>query len=482
MRGYGILASYAWLFAGIMRISEPLLAILSATVLYYMGLLQPFSLAKVLAIYGGVLLVLVFPIFGLYRSWRGESLLLEMRNIIGAWIIIALLFNGLILLLADPVQFEILWPLGAFRLKGFWLWVILSCLTICILRGSIRIFLRYLRKKGWNQRNAVIVGAGEMGVNLAVNLKNSSWIGVNIMGFYDDYKEKGSQIRIAEEYSLPVLGNIQECINNVIKEHPHMVIIALPMRLEEKISEVVWALGLSGISVFLVPDLFAFGLQKARLRQWGDVPIMAFNLFPGWKRIFDMFFASFIIVLTSPIFLIIMGLIKQEDGGPIFYRHKRIGECGQPFGCLKFRTMHVDADKRLKEILAGNPEIRQEWERTYKLKDDPRVTRIGRFLRKTSLDELPQFINVLMGEMSVVGARPVVSDELTRYYKDTALTYCAMKPGITGPWQAGKRSDVEDYDERVGLDRWYILNSSIWLDFQIILKTVFKMFTGKGAY
>jgi lipopolysaccharide/colanic/teichoic acid biosynthesis glycosyltransferase len=176
-------------------------------------------------------------------------------------------------------------------------------------------------------------------------------------------------------------------------------------------------------------------------------------------------------------------LIKLGDGGPVLYAHERITSRGRKFKCLKFRTMRVGADQELAALLADDPALREEWEKHFKLKDDPRVTRIGRFLRHASLDEFPQFINVLKGDMSVVGARPIVGRELREYYKnDSAGLYCSMKPGVTGPWQVGKRSDTDDYDERVRLDDWYILNSSLWTDVKIIVKTVAALFKGKGAY
>jgi len=144
--------------------------------------------------------------------------------------------------------------------------------------------------------------------------------------------------------------------------------------------------------------------------------------------------------------------------------------------------MYPNADKRLRELLDQDPALQEEWEHTYKLKNDPRVTKAGRFLRKTSLDELPQFLNIIVGDMSVVGARPVVPEELEKYYKKTALTYCAMKPGITGIWQVGKRNDTVNYDERVELDRWYVLNCSLWLDIRVIIKTIWRIIRPKGAY
>ncbi|HIQ37691.1 MAG TPA: sugar transferase, partial [Desulfocapsa sulfexigens] len=174
-------------------------------------------------------------------------------------------------------------------------------------------------------------------------------------------------------------------------------------------------------------------------------------------------------------------LVKLQDGGPVFYQHLRITATGKEFKCLKFLSMVVDAEEQLQQLLADNPEQREEWERSFKLKNDPRITRLGKFLRKSSLDELPQFINALKGEMSVVGARPIVDKELTNFYKESAGRYCSMKPGITGPWQVERRSDTSSYDERVGMDDWYILNYSLWTDIKIILKTVRRVFDGRGA-
>jgi lipopolysaccharide/colanic/teichoic acid biosynthesis glycosyltransferase len=159
---------------------------------------------------------------------------------------------------------------------------------------------------------------------------------------------------------------------------------------------------------------------------------------------------------------------------------------GREFECLKFRTMAVDADRQLAEILEDDKELAREWKKNFKLKEDPRITRVGRFLRRTSLDEFPQFYNVLKGEMSVVGARPIVGRELAEYYKgngeQSAGRYVSMKPGITGPWQVTKRNDIDDYRERVELDDWYVLNYSLWYDITVIFKTIRCMFTGKGAY
>jgi undecaprenyl-phosphate galactose phosphotransferase len=206
------------------------------------------------------------------------------------------------------------------------------------------------------------------------------------------------------------------------------------------------------------------------------------NLSKILRRIFDILFSILVLILTFPLFIAIVIAIKLTDKGPIFFKHKRVGLNGKTFEVIKFRTMYPDAQEKLKELLEKDPKAREEWEKTFKLKNDPRVTPIGKFLRKTSLDELPQFINVLKGEMSVVGPRPVTEEELKKYYGDKAKYYLSVKPGITGYWQVEGRSDVEDYKKRVEMDVWYVKNRSFWLDLKIILKTIKVILTGKGAY
>jgi exopolysaccharide biosynthesis polyprenyl glycosylphosphotransferase len=484
MRGF--LKTNAAILQMLSHLLDPLVVAGGTYLLYFLFQEKgfgPYVLIRALAIYGPFLILLIFPLFRIYRSWRGETLASEFKVLVGAWCAALIIFNAIILLLATEEELKILWPYGLFELKVFWIWAFVSLLLMACCRALGRFFFRFLRWKGFNIRKAIIVGAGDLGKNAAEYFLRNTWLGIKPIGFFDDRVAKSQVIALTNEtQNLPMLGTIAEAIPYSLKKKPDMIIISLPLRAEEKISELVWKLGTNGIAVYLIPDLFAYGLQKAHLQQLGDLPVMSFNLFPLWKRIFDMLFAAIVLVVASPLFLIITFLIKREDNGPIFYGHKRIRETGKTFFCLKFRTMHVDADKRLQKLLAENPDFRLEWEKNFKLKNDPRITRIGKFLRKSSLDEFPQFINVLKGEMSVVGARPIVMEELTNYYKKTAITYCAMKPGITGLWQVGKRSDTEDYRERVELDRWYILNASLSLDLRIIFKTFCKMFIGKGAY
>ena len=463
---------------------DPLIICISTWGLYGLGHglgFGPYELIRVFTVYGSFLAFLVFPLFPIYRSWRGESLFSELKVLTAAGVIVLIIFNAIILLLANDQQLELLWPYSMLRLQVFWVWAFCCLLFMGTIRLGGRLVFRLLRGKGLNRKIAVIIGAGDLGRQAASSFEQQSWLGLYIQGFFDDRISKGEKISVNGR-QLPVLGPIKDTVDWAMKHKPDMVIITLPMRAEEKINDLVWQLGTQGFSVYLVPDLFAYGLQKARLQQLGEIPVMMFNLFPAWKRLFDIVFSILILIVTSPLFALLSLLIKLSDGGPVFYGHKRVRESGKKFYCYKFRTMHVNADQRLEELLERDSSLRAEWEKSFKLKNDPRITAIGKFLRKTSLDELPQFYNVLKGEMSVVGARPIVDEELLKYYNTTAITYCAMKPGVTGPWQIGKRSDTEDYNERVELDRWYILNTSIWLDLKIIVKTVFKIFNPKGAY
>jgi undecaprenyl-phosphate galactose phosphotransferase len=178
--------------------------------------------------------------------------------------------------------------------------------------------------------------------------------------------------------------------------------------------------------------------------------------------------------------ILISIIIKLSDKGPVIYSHKRIGKNDNEFNCYKFRTMYIDADKRLKEILEKDPEKKKEWENYWKLKDDPRVTKIGNFLRKTSLDELPQIFNVLKGEMSLVGPRPVIQKELNEYYRENAEYYFKVPPGITGLWQVSGRSETS-YDYRVSLDAWYVKNWNLWLDIIILIRTIKAVIKQEGA-
>lgn len=198
------------------------------------------------------------------------------------------------------------------------------------------------------------------------------------------------------------------------------------------------------------------------------------------KRLFDLVASTILLILLVPLFLILGIIIRCGSPGPIVFSQTRIGRRGISFQCLKFRTMVVDAEDVLVRWAKENPELYSEYLKTYKLHDDPRITPIGKWLRKTSLDELPQLFNVLRGDMSLVGPRPVVQHELDEYYGPAAQLYIRTRPGMTGLWQVSGRSDTS-YERRVYLDEWYILNWSFWYDIVILIQTSWMVATGKGA-
>lgn len=198
------------------------------------------------------------------------------------------------------------------------------------------------------------------------------------------------------------------------------------------------------------------------------------------KRTFDLTAAVIALILLAPLFLMIGALVKAGDGGSILYGHKRIGRNGETFRCLKFRTMVENGDEVLQRHLRADPQALEEWTATRKLQNDPRVTRVGQVLRKLSLDELPQILNIVRGEMSVVGPRPVVSEELD-YYGPAAEFYLASRPGLTGLWQVSGRNDVS-YAARVAFDTHYVQNWSLATDLAIIIKTVPAVVASRGSY
>ena len=208
------------------------------------------------------------------------------------------------------------------------------------------------------------------------------------------------------------------------------------------------------------------------------------NLLMSWprfsKRFFDLVSCVLGLIAVIPLTIFFSALIKLSSAGPVFYSQERIGRNGKPFRAWKFRSMIKDAEAALKVYLVEHPELQEEWERDHKLRDDPRITFVGRILRKTSLDELPQIWNVIRGDMSLVGPRPIVHAEIVKY-RDLFDLYAQVRPGISGLWQVSGRNDTT-YDERVNLDAAYVRNWSIWLDAWILIRTVRVVILGKGAY
>jgi undecaprenyl-phosphate galactose phosphotransferase len=242
-------------------------------------------------------------------------------------------------------------------------------------------------------------------------------------------------------------------------------------------------------NVIFTPILDEYDLTHSHIYELSNTRtnlIVYQNRLMSWhRRLLQSILNYAFVLLLLPILLPLIGLIviaiKLESAGSAFFVHKRIGKNGKVIPVLKFRSMYKDSKERLEELLKSDAKIKEEWEKNFKIKDDPRVTKVGKFLRKTSLDELPQILNVLAGHMNFVGPRPVIKEEIEQYYKESAEYYYMVKPGITGLWQVSGRSDT-DYDFRIKTDKWYVVNWSIWLDIVILLKTVKVVLKREGAY
>ncbi|MCF8038091.1 MAG: sugar transferase [Desulfohalobiaceae bacterium] len=405
----------------------------------------------------------------MYQPWRGQNITEELSNILKTWAV--LLGFVFLALFVTKTSYN-------FSRRILLTWGVIGPGALYLVHVLVRYWLRFVQHRGVFIKNAVIVGAGELGRSLESYLEQIPWSGIRLQGYFDDSKA-GTKLHAS---SKPLLGRIND-LKTYLAMHPvDYVFIALPFRAQARINQVLSTIRTSGAHILLIPDLSAFRMYNAELQTLGDMVLVNFNPDQTLKRIFDLLFSALTLIVFSPLFAMIALLIKLEDRGPIFFRHKRVTMAGRTFQCLKFRTMQVDAEARLREIVENDPASRQEWNKHFKLKNDPRVTRIGKILRRTSLDELPQFFNVLKGEMSVVGVRPIVEKEMAEYYQEQGGLYCSIKPGITGAWQVDKRSDVENYAERIRLDTMYILNRNLLFDLRIICKTIVKILTGKGAY
>ena len=329
----------------------------------------------------------------------------------------------------------------------------------------------------------LIVGAGKTAEILVKGITGEGGLGYRIVGFLEDGDVNN---KILAKY--PVLGGFDD-LESVIKatEVEH-VIIAAPGIDPYKQGELIYRAQPLVKNVGVIPNLIGMPMGGLEVESLFNEKLMILKVKNNLARTYNRFLkVLFDYVLTIvgticilPILVIIALWIYKDSPGPILFKHVRIGKGGRPFGCYKFRSMCVDAKEKLEELLSKDPKAREEWERDFKLKNDPRITKSGNFLRRTSLDELPQIFNVLKGEMSLVGPRPIVKEELPRY-GDFVRDYLSVKPGITGYWQINGRSDTT-YEERVMMDTWYVQNWSLWLDIMILWRTVKAVAGGKGAY
>jgi undecaprenyl-phosphate galactose phosphotransferase len=370
--------------------------------------------------------------------------------------------------------------------------------TLIVLSGLLAFMalpvLRYagknaLYRAGIWVRRVVVLGAGETGRLVVQALHREPFMGYRVAGFLDDDpRKKNKPVTINGHIKVPVLGGFRDTDQVMRHFGVYNFIVAAPGMASRELVGLVNRLQRCSESVLVVPDLFGLPVMGAEADYFFDEQILGLRLRNNLasrtnsilKRAFDLTADSLIMLLCIPFFTLIVLAIKLDSPGPVIFAHRRIGRNGKEFMCYKFRTMVVNAQEALDRILNENKELRSEWKRDFKLKNDPRITRVGKFLRKTSLDELPQMLNVLKGNMSLAGPRPIIQQEIEKYAENIRYFY-QVRPGMTGLWQVSGRSET-DYDYRVQLDTWYVRNWSLWLDITLLIRTIAVVLARKGAY
>jgi exopolysaccharide biosynthesis polyprenyl glycosylphosphotransferase len=412
--------------------------------------------------------IIVFRLFGLY----------DFKNLFAGTREYAKSFNASTFAMMLMILFIFFGETNIARAWVLLSWLLVS-LGVIIGRFVLRRIVQNLRANGRFLTAALIIGANEEGLAIAEQLQANPKAGVWLAGFADDELGPGSELLP----NVPVLGSV-DALSSLVRQHGIQEIIVASTALpREKLLQLFTAFGSEdNITIRMSSGIYELLTTGVEVQEFGNVPLLSVNkvrltgVDMTMKSMLDLTLSIISLLVFLPIMLAIAIAIRLDSPGPIFHLRRVVGVGGKGFNAFKFRTMYVDADERL----SRDPELRREFEMNHKLKNDPRVTRIGRFLRRTSLDELPQLINVLLGQMSLVGPRMITAEERARYGK-FRMNLSTVKPGITGLWQVSGRSDVS-YEERVMLDMNYIRNYSIWFDLFILWQTIPAVLKSRGAY
>lgn len=419
------------------------------------------------AAFYALMLVVIYQANGLYRHVRGRAWMEEVTVIAGG------VANATVILLAFYFMLQ---PQITSRL----MLVYVAALTIMLLasaRAIRQIVWSYLRSKGIGVQRVAIVGLGDVGQAVLRTLISRRELGYKVVGYFDDDPERGE----SDLGRVVGLGKLDNFENALIAKSIDLVIITMQWRHYDTILDLTTLAKKLNVDVRLVPDIFQLNLRQVQFENLDGIPLLGINAVKKLrgtsriiKRIIDVVVVLLLLPIWGFIFLLVAIAIKLEDGGDIIYSARRIGENGREFEMLKFRSMIPNADQQRAEVFKDADPLHP------KLIHDPRITKIGKFIRRTSIDEIPNFINVLKGEMSIVGPRPPIPDEVAKY-ENWHLQRLQTIPGITGLWQVSGRSEVP-FDEMVLMDIYYIENWSVRFDLQIMLMTIPKVLLRSGAY
>lgn len=470
MFGRSIFKSYAGVINLFSRFYDPFIVVLSAYLSYmirfpsqHQSLPQDY---KLLVLFALLCTLVVFPMFNLYSSWRGQSLQKQGRYIVLAWSLVVLLVIIILFSLKISADFSRLW-LGYWAMFGLFL--------LLFSRLCIYAILQFQRRSGKNYRSVIFVGAGSLAQRVIEQIESAPWTGYKIIALFDDNRELHGKF----VNGYPVLGSLSDVESYMASNKTDEIWLTLPLRAEVRMKELLYNIRHFTVNVKLIPDIFGFSLLYHSLTEIAGFPAVNLSDTPmtggNWiiKTIEDRVLGALIFILILPVTLVIAVGVKLTSPGPVIFKQKRHGWDGKIINVYKFRTMEVHHE---------NGHLIQAQ------KNDVRVTRLGAFLRRTSLDELPQFYNVLQGRMSIVGPRPhaIQHNELYKDQVDKYMLRHMVKPGITGWAQVnGYRGETDTLDKmkkRIEYDLYYIENWSLLFDIKIIFLTIFEGFSHKNAY
>jgi exopolysaccharide biosynthesis polyprenyl glycosylphosphotransferase len=423
----------------------------------------PISLALTLLLLG------IYKLNGVYNTPRGASWFDEAYRLMTGTATAIILMVFVIVLLFRPLLYSRL----IFLYAGVLITIFLS-----ISRMAKRMIRTRLRRMGRGVDRLLIVGAGEVGRTVMRHVVAQPSLGYHVIGFVDDDPDKGRK-DIGRFQALGSTANIPRLVKELMIDE---VIITLPWMYHRKIVSIIAQCEREQVRARIVPDMFQMTLSHLDVEDLGGIPMIGvreISIGRGemlFKRVIDVVLSSIVLIVLFPFFFLVALLIRLDSPGPVVFTQIRVGKNENLFACYKFRSMREGAEKEQQDLA----ELNEADGPIFKMRDDPRITRVGRILRRTSIDELPQLFNVLMGHMSLVGPRPAPPVEVQRY-QTWHKRRLEVAPGITGLWQVSGRSDVS-FDEMVLLDLYYIENWSPVLDVQIMLRTFPKLITGEGAY
>jgi len=412
--------------------------------------------------------IVIFAVFGLYNR----------QNLLGGLREYSKLFNAATLAMLLVIVFNFLAEIVLARGWMLMTWGLVFLFTVAG-RFVIRRFVYYLRTKGRFLAPAIIIGANEESKLLADQFLDRRASGLALLGFVAEGAPTGTLLH----QNLRVLGGLDD-LDQIVRAHGiEEIIVTSSANSPDEVLAIFKMFGMtSGVNLRLSSGLYEIITTSMRVQDVAGVPLVTVNKvrLTGFEQVFkviiDYTLALLLLLPVGLVSIILAIIVKLDSPGPIIYRRRVVGQNGKPFDAFKFRSMYINGD----EILAKYPGLKEELAREQKLKDDPRITRAGRLLRKTSFDELPQLLNVLRGEMSIVGPRMISPEEMEKY-DQSGMNLLTVKPGITGLWQVSGRSDVS-YEERVRMDMYYIRNWSIWMDLMLLWRTIPAVLLRRGAY